>query len=90
MSLVGELLARVGFEVASYAIGKATAVLLLPHLGIEPLEKQKGMPPWKWRGFTYQRSARRYLYSETIQLLGAVVLLVLGTGIVAMWRSTIT
>ena len=87
MSFFGELLAQVGFELASYAIGKGTAVLLLPQLGIEPLEKQKSMPPWKWRGFTYAQNGRRYLYTETIQLLGLAVLLVTGIGVVAMVRS---
>ena len=86
MSFLGELLAQAGLEIASYAIGKAVALLLLPHLGIEPFSQQKSMPPWKWRGFSYKRNSRRYLYTESIQLLGISVVLVLGIGIAAFVR----
>ena len=89
MSLLGELLAEAGLELASYAIGKGAALLLLPHLGIEPLSrqpKQKSLPPWKWRGFTYEQNGRRYLYTESIQLLGIAVVLVLIIGVTAFVR----
>jgi hypothetical protein len=90
VSFFGELLSQVVFEFAAYAVGKGTAFIFLPHLGIEPLKKQKSMPPWRWRGFTYEQNGRRHLYTEAIQLLGLAVLFVIGIGIVAMVRSTIT
>jgi hypothetical protein len=90
VSFFGELLARAGFELACYAIGKSAAILVLPRLGIEPLEKQKPMPAWKWRGFTYEKSGRRYLYTESIQLLGFAVLSLIGVGVVVMVRTTLT
>jgi hypothetical protein len=90
VSFFGELLAQAGFEFACYAIGKVTAIFLFPQLSIEPLKKQKSMPPWRWRGFTYRQSGCRYLYTESIQLLGLAVLLVVGIGVVAIVRATIT
>jgi len=79
--MIGEIIAEGIFQVASYGLGKTMAVFFLPHLGIEPLEKQKSMPPWKWRGFTYEKSGRRFLYTESIQLLGLSIILLLGIGL---------
>jgi len=59
-------------------------MLFLPHLGIEPLSKQKSMPRWKWRGFTYMQSGRRYLYTESVQLLGLAIVMVLIVGFAIM------
>jgi len=79
--MIGEIIGQGIFEVACYGLGKTIAIFFLPHLGIEPLEKQKSMPPWKWRGFTYEKSGRRFLYTESIQLLGLGIILVLGVGV---------
>lgn len=87
--MIGEIIAEGIFQVAIYGIGKGMAMFFLPHLGIEPLEKQKSMPPWKWRGFTYEKSGRRFLYTESLQLLGFVVLFLVGIGIVVLVRNAI-
>ena len=80
--MIGEIVAEGIFGVAIYGIGKAMAIFFLPRLGIEPIEKQKSMPPWKWRGFTYEKSGRRFLYTESIQLLGLSILVIIIAGIV--------
>ena len=82
--MIGEILGQVILEVVAYGIGKAVAIILLPHFFIEPLTEQRSMPPWKWRGFTYRKDGRRYLYTEAIQLLGLAVLLACTIGALAV------
>jgi hypothetical protein len=89
MNTFSEIVAGGIFEAICYSLGRAVAIFFLPHLGIEPFEKQKSMPPWKWRGFTYEKSGRRYLYTESIQSLGLVILLVVIAGIAMVVRNAI-
>jgi hypothetical protein len=87
MEFWGGFAAQGVFEGTAYLVGKAVASVLLPHLGIEPLEKQKSMPfSWTGRGFTYQRAGARFLYTESIQFIGTIVLLTCGLGLVLMVR----
>jgi len=82
MAFVFEIIGQFLFESLAYGVGKAMVVVLLPHLRIEPLQKQKSMPPWKWRGFTYERGSHRYLYTESIQLLGLCALVLIGLALI--------
>jgi hypothetical protein len=50
MAFVFEIIGQFLFESLAYGIGKAIAAVLLPHLRIEPLQKQKSMPPWAISG----------------------------------------
>ncbi|MBB6096443.1 multidrug transporter EmrE-like cation transporter [Povalibacter uvarum] len=86
MAAVLEVVAQFIFEVLAYGIGKIVAAMFLPHLKIEPLRMQKSIAPWKWRGFTYKRGSGRFLYTESVQLIGVVSLLVIGLGIYLMVR----
>jgi hypothetical protein len=78
MAFVFEIIGQFLFESLAYGVGKAVAVVFLPHLKIAPLQKQKSMPPWKWRAFAYERGSHRYLYTESIQLLGLRALILIG------------
>jgi hypothetical protein len=72
-------------EAAAYFVGKAVAFVFLPHLGVESLHQQKSMPfSWTSRNFTYRKDGRRFLYTESIQLIGAAVLLACGVGLALM------
>lgn len=84
--MIGEIIFQGVFEVACYGVGKMMAIIFLPHIGIEPLEKQKAMPPWKWRGLTYEKSGKRFLYTESLQLLGLAMLIILGIGLILVMR----
>lgn len=87
MTVLFELIAQFVFEVLAYGTGRAFAFLLVPRLGVEPIERQRSAPRWKWRGaFTYQIGNRRFLYTESIQLLGIGVWLVVGLVIFVMSR----
>jgi hypothetical protein len=73
------------FETAAYVVGKAVAFAFLPHLGIEPLQHQKSMPfSWASRNLTYRKDGRRFLYTESIQLIGTAVLLTCAVGLALM------
>ena len=82
MAFVFEIIGQFLFESVAYGVGKAIAVVFLPHLKIAPLQKQKSMPRWKWRGFTYKRGSHRYLYTESIQLLGLCALILIGLALI--------
>ena len=73
MSMLFEVIGQFIFEVLAYGTGKIFALVFIPRLGIEPLERQRSAPRWKWRGFSYLKGDRRFLYTESIQLLGIVV-----------------
>lgn len=72
---MGEFVAKLALELISYPVGRVCAAFLLPWLSVEPLHKQKSAPRWKWRGFTYKRNNRTCLYTESVQLLGALTML---------------
>jgi hypothetical protein len=74
-----EFITRLILELISYPLGRACAAVLFPWLGVEPLHKQKQAPPWKWRGFTYKRGNRAFLYTESVQGLGVMVMLLAAT-----------
>jgi hypothetical protein len=74
VSFIFELIGQFLFQSLAYGVGKVIAAVFLPNLKIEPLQKQESMPPWKLRGFTYERGSQRYLYTESIQLLGICTL----------------
>jgi hypothetical protein len=78
MAALLEIIAEILFEVLLYGTGKVFARVLLPHLGIEPLERQRSTLAWKWLGFTSSKDNRRYLYTESIQVLGLLVWLFVG------------
>jgi len=78
MTALLEIVARALLEVLAYGTGKVFAQALVPHLGIEPFERQQSTPAWKWRGLTYAKGNRRFLYTESIQLLGLGVWLIVG------------
>jgi hypothetical protein len=87
MNFLGEIVAQGLLEGIAYFVGKAIAFVFLPHLGIEPLKRQKSMPSsWKWRGLTYTKGGKRYLYTESIELIGVITLLLVGFGALAMAR----
>jgi hypothetical protein len=76
---MAEFVARLVLELISYPLGLACASVLLPWVSVEPLNKQKQAPRWKWRGFTYKRGNRTFLYTESVQLLGVVTILLAAT-----------
>jgi hypothetical protein len=69
---VFEFIAQGIFEVLLYGTGKVVCMLFLPHLGIEPFEKQKPMPRFKWWAFTYVKNDRRFLHTESVQFVGLI------------------
>lgn len=69
---MGELIGQLLFETLFYGTGRIIAPILFPTLRIEPFEKQKSAVGWKLRDFTYTRGNERYLYIESIQVIGFV------------------
>ena len=82
MDIIGEA----SLEGLAYGVGRAVVAMFLPHLSVEPFVKQKSASGWKWRGFTYKRGSHRYLYIESIQLIGLAALLLLGAAAAIMMR----
>jgi len=77
MQFVFEFIFHVVVDILAYQTGKVFARILLPHLKIEPLDRQKIAPTgFSRRSSTYRRGKRRYLYAESIQALGIAVWIV--------------
>ena len=76
MHFIFELLFQIIFEFACYGIGRAFLLVLAPHYGVESLD---GSPkrPWKWQGWSFVSNGRRYFYTESVQMVGLLVLIVL-------------
>ena len=87
-----ELVGQALLEVVAYGTGKIFARVFLPNIGVEPFMRQRSMPPWKWRGLTYQRGDRKLLYTEAVVLLGLGVWLIGGVVVfsVVHWCSACT
>ncbi len=81
-----EVVGQFIFEVLAYGTGKIFALVLVPHIGIEPFEQQRSAPRWKWRGFSYLKGGRRFLYTESIQLLGLGVWIIIAFGAIVFSR----
>ena len=82
MDIIGEVI----LEGLAYGVGRPVVAVFLPHLRVEPIAKQKSASGWKWRGFTYKRGSHRYLYIESIQLIGLATLLLLTAAAAIMLR----
>jgi hypothetical protein len=79
MQYVLELLFKIVVEILLYQTGKFFAPILVPHLKVETYDRQKIMPSsFKRQGFTYRRGKKRFLYTESIVLIGLLVWLVAG------------
>lgn len=79
MQFVLESIFHVIVEILFYKTGEFFAPFLFPHLKIETFERQKIMPSsFKRQGFTYRRGKRRFLYAETISLIGLLAWLFAG------------
>ena len=48
--------------------------MLAPHYGVESLDDSPKRP-WKWQGWSFARNGRRYFYTETVQMVGLLVLI---------------
>ena len=83
MSILFELIGQFIFEVLAYGTGKIFALVFVPHIGIEPFDQQRSAPRWKWRGFSYLKGGRRFLYTESIQLLGLGVWIIMALVVIA-------
>jgi hypothetical protein len=86
MKVVFEILGQALFEGLCYVLGKAIAVVLFPFWRVEPLSEQRSSSGWEWRGFTYQKGRHRYLYTESIQLIGVVALIFVLAALVLIVR----
>ncbi|MPN26637.1 hypothetical protein SDC9_174062 [bioreactor metagenome] len=53
-------------------------MLALPSYGVEELAKMRTARRGAKAGFSYERNGQRYLYLESVQLLGLAALLALG------------
>ena len=73
MSVVLELFFQFLAEFVAYGVGRATFLIFAPHYGVESGDKPPRRP-WNWRGWSFERDGRRYLYIETVQLVGLLVL----------------
>jgi hypothetical protein len=88
VSILFEVVGQFLFEVLAYGTGKICALVLVPHIGIEPFEQQRSAPRWKWRGFSYLKGGRRFLYTESIQLLGLGIWIIIALVVIAFSRWT--
>jgi hypothetical protein len=61
----------------------------LPHLAIEPLEKQKSMSRFKWVPFTYTKDNRRFLYTESVQVIGLAFWVIVGLWVLIILKYAI-
>lgn len=81
MAVIFEVVAQFILEVLAYGVGRAVAAVFLPHFSVESLGMQKSMAPWKWRGFSYKHGSKKFLYTESIQVLGVATMLLVGAAI---------
>ena len=84
MSPLVDLSARVVLETIAYFTGKALVLVAMPGFELEPFERQRSASRWKWQGFTYSTGGRRFLYLESVQLLGLAVWIVVGAFVYAV------
>ena len=76
--MLGDVIGQFITEVLLLGLGKAVAAIFLPAHGWEGLHRMRTQSKTAKAGFSYERNGRRYLYLESLQLLGLVALLVLG------------
>jgi hypothetical protein len=75
MSFIFELLFRLIFEIAAFGVGRVFVMTFMPWYGVEPVTHEDPQrDSWKWRGFSYRESGRRYLRVESVQLIGLAIL----------------
>ena len=86
MSILFEIIGQFIVEILAYGTGKFFALVFIPRIGIEPLEQQRSAPRWKWRGFSYLKGDRRFFYTESIQLLGMAVWILVALVVVAFFH----
>jgi len=61
----------------AYFTGRAVVAVFLPHLQVEPFDRQRNMPRrWNHKRFTYDKSGKRCLYMESIEMIGSAFWLV--------------
>jgi len=72
MSAALELLFQLVFEIVLYGVGRAVLLVFAPHIGVESQTKQAKSSSkwWDWRGFSFMHNGKRYLYLESVQLVG--------------------
>ncbi len=75
--MLGDVIGQFIAETVLYQLGRISAAVVLPHMEVEPILKSRshrGQP----RTFTFERNGKRFLYLESVQLLGVITLLALG------------
>jgi len=73
MSAALELLFELVFEIVAYGVGRAVLMVFAPHVGVETQTKSPDRS-WSWRGWSFIRDGKRYLYIESVQLIGLAVI----------------
>ena len=86
MSILIEFIAEIILTYLAYGTGKIFTQVFVPHIGIEPFDQQRSAPRWEWRGFSYVKGNRRFLYTESIQIVGLSVWIILALVVFAFWR----
>ncbi len=76
--MLGDVIGQFITEVLLLGLGKAVAAIFLPAHGWEGLHRMRTQSKTAKAGFSYERNGRRYLYLQSLQLLGLLALLVLG------------
>lgn len=67
-----------------YLTGLLVILPFFPFCRVESIWTHRSNPyMWKSRGFTYQKSGKRYFYYEAVQAIGAAVWIVLLLAFVA-------
>ena len=78
MSIMVELIGQVILEDLLYGTGRGFSMLFLPHLGVEDPNHEESKSKGRWWSLTYVRRGRRFLYGETLQLIGFLIWVVIG------------
>jgi hypothetical protein len=61
----------------AYFTGRLIAAVLFPHLQIEPFDRQRSIPRrWNHKRITYEKGGQRFLYMESIEMIGTAFWLV--------------
>ena len=73
-----EIIGQVIVEVLLYGTGRGFSMLFLPHFGIEDHGHEESKSKRRWWSLTYVRRGRRFLYGETLQLIGFLIWIIIG------------
>ena len=84
MEILGEIL----LNVVAYGVGRVFVAIFLPWYRVHPIDRHDPAEAhrWKWQGFSYVDGGRRVMRTESVQLIGIVIVIAVAAMIVGLVR----